>query len=484
MISLDGILSFLVSAAGFVFIFGIVVLVHEAGHFLAAKITGVYAPRFSVGFGPGPKKRWGETQYQIGVIPLGGYVRMASREDEATAFLEGGSETDAELRAQAEETRPRDWDPEAMIPFGPKPVPADRWFESKSLPKRLLIMLAGVSMNAVLTVVVLFGLILQRGVTILESRVVGSVKPAPAIPELASQLLPGDTILSIQGTPVRNWNDIQEQIVLAGGDTLRIETNRGTVSIPAGAPASRARETLVSSIVWSSRPVVRNVTPGDPASRAGMQPGDSIMAVDGTPVTSFSQVIEKVNASPGTQLVLTVRRGGETLDLRVTPELRTVVDQFTGQQVQAGLIGVERVADSVTHDRVGAPSAMALAVKQTGQMAGAVVTTLKGLIERKVSLKELGGPIQIARASGEAAQQGVVPLLYLLALLSINLAVLNLLPIPVLDGGQVLILIAESVKGSPFSPKARQLILGTGVALVLLLMLVVSYNDVLRLFGN
>jgi regulator of sigma E protease len=226
------------------------------------------------------------------------------------------------------------------------------------------------------------------------------------------------------------------------------------------------------------------VTPGDPAARAGLQPGDSIVAVDGMPVLSFSQVIEKVNASAGSEITISVDRRGERLDLRVTPELRTVRDQFTGQQVQAGLMGVERVADSVTHASVGVASAMTLAVKQTGQMAGTVVATLKGLIERKVSLKELGGPIQIARASGEAAQQGVIPLLYLLALLSINLAVLNLLPIPVLDGGQVLILLAESVKGSPFSPKARQLILGTGVALVLLLMLVVSYNDVLRLFGS
>ena len=117
-------------------------------------------------------------------------------------------------------------------------------------------------------------------------------------------------------------------------------------------------------------------------------------------------------------------------------------------------------------------------------MAGQIVNTLKGLIQREVSFKELGGPIEIARASGRAAGEGFESLLFLLALLSINLAVLNLLPIPVLDGGQILLLIAESVKGSPFSPKARQYILGTGVALVLLLMLAVSYNDVLRLFRS
>jgi regulator of sigma E protease len=134
----QAILTFLQSAAGFVFIFGVVVLVHELGHFIAAKLTGVYAPRFSVGFGWGPKKRWGETQYQIGVIPLGGYVRMASRDDESTAFLEGGSEEAAARGAQEAEKLPADWDVNAMIPFGPKPVPEHRWFESKSVPQRLL----------------------------------------------------------------------------------------------------------------------------------------------------------------------------------------------------------------------------------------------------------------------------------------------------------------------------------------------------------
>src|SRR5688572_25325639 len=135
----------------FIFVFGIVVFVHELGHFIAAKLTGVYAPKFSIGFGPGPRRRWGETEYILGVIPLGGYVRMASREDEATAFLEGGSEESAAKRIESGETpRPKDWDPNAMIPFGPKPVPAHRWFESKSLPQRLFILVAGVTMNALL----------------------------------------------------------------------------------------------------------------------------------------------------------------------------------------------------------------------------------------------------------------------------------------------------------------------------------------------
>ena len=118
-------LGFLQGVGGFIFIFGIVVFVHELGHFLAAKLTGVYAPKFSIGFGPGPSKKWGETQYILGLIPLGGYVRMASRDDEATAFLEGGSEESAARRQESGDVpRTRDWDPNALIPFGPHPVPA------------------------------------------------------------------------------------------------------------------------------------------------------------------------------------------------------------------------------------------------------------------------------------------------------------------------------------------------------------------------
>jgi regulator of sigma E protease len=159
-----------------VLVFGLVVLVHELGHFIAAKWLGVYAPRFSIGFGPALwRRRFGETEYILAALPLGGFVRMASREDEATAFLEGGSEQQKVPAVGASssptitgehhavEAKPKDWDPNAMIPFGPKPVPEDRWFESKPLWGRLIIMLAGVTMNAVLALVVSTGLFMGYG---------------------------------------------------------------------------------------------------------------------------------------------------------------------------------------------------------------------------------------------------------------------------------------------------------------------------------
>src|SRR5687767_133481 len=161
-----------------ILVFGLVVLVHELGHFLAAKWLGVYAPRFSIGFGPALwRRRKGETEYVLAALPLGGYVRMASRHDEATAFLEGGSEEKA-----ARPTDDPNFDPNAMIPFGPKPVPEHRWFESKPLWARLFILLAGVGMNFLLGLVVAIGLAMHFGKVIIPMRVVGAVRPIDGRP--------------------------------------------------------------------------------------------------------------------------------------------------------------------------------------------------------------------------------------------------------------------------------------------------------------
>ena len=183
-------------------VFGLVIFVHELGHFIAAKLMGVYAPRFSVGFGPALwRKRHGETEYVLAALPLGGYVRMASRHDAETAFIEGGNEESSALKEGD-----AGYDPEAMMPFGPKPVPESRWFESKSLLARLFIMIAGVTMNILLAFVVLTGLSLVYGQPVVSTRVVGAVRPLASAPALAG-LQAGDTIVAVNGAAVRNWSE-------------------------------------------------------------------------------------------------------------------------------------------------------------------------------------------------------------------------------------------------------------------------------------
>jgi regulator of sigma E protease len=392
-----------------ILVFGLVVLVHELGHFIAAKWLGVYAPRFSIGFGPALwRRRFGETEYVLAALPLGGFVRMASREDEATAFLEGGSEekkvpavgasSSPTLTGEphAVEARPKDWDPDAMIPFGPKPVPADRWFESKPLWGRLIIMLAGVTMNAILALVVSTGLFVGYG----------------------------------------------------------------RAYIPA---------------------VVDSVVAGRPAEAAGLQKGDSIVAVNGEAVQRWTQVTERISESAGQELTLDVIRSGNPVTVRVTPELRTDTTDI-GTTAEVGRIGAASTTRIARESMSLGESAVA-GWNATWNMGGAVIRVVGGLLTGQVSVSQLGGPITIGRVSVEAARSGLESLWSLIAFLSINVAVLNLLPIPILDGGQILINVAEGIKGSAFSARTREYIMRAGLVAIALLFALVMFNDVKGLIG-
>lgn len=372
------------------FVFAIVIFVHELGHFLAAKIVGVYTPRFSVGFGKALlKKRWGETEYILAILPLGGYVRMASKDDEATAFIEGGSEDSATKVA----TKGRPLDPDAMMPFGPKPIPSNRWLESQSVMARLFILLAGVTMNIVLALVVTTGMLAHYGMPYVS--------------------------------------------------------------------------TTADSVVA-----------GRPAALAGLRPGDSVAAIDGVPLTSWDSLVARIGASPGRPLSFDVRRGTEQTTISITPRPDTATSAVTGRIEEVGRVGIvpRQLARPVSFGE-----AVVSGWKITWGMAGRVIEALHGLATRKVAASELGGPIMIATASVQAARGGLENLLVLIALISVNLAVFNLLPIPLLDGGQILVTLLEAAKGSAFSAQTRDYILRAGLATVLLLFALVTYNDLRRL---
>lgn len=461
-----------------VLVFGLVIFVHELGHFIAAKMTGVYAPRFSIGFGPALIRfRRGETEYVLAALPLGGYVRMASRLDEETAFLEGGNETEA----AAKKEKSKDWDPEAMIPHGPKPVPENRWFESKSLPARLFIMIAGVTMNVILTILVVSALMYKLGQGVVPTTVVGEVAPAPTMPALA-QLQMGDTIRTINGAAVSSWNDVRQRII-ESGDPVTIQTNRAAVTIPVKNDSDRV--TVVSSIGYFVAPVIDSVVAGERAAAGGMQRGDSVIAIEGTPIRMWTDLSAKVNASADKPLKFDVVRDGRPQTLTITPK-PTKVQTASGGDSIAGKIGVA-VKDITRRESIGVGRALSAGTRESWNMAANVAGFLKKLVVGEVSVKQLGGPIAITRASVSAARSGIDELFYLIALLSINVAVLNLLPIPILDGGQILLNIIESAKGSPFSLKTREYILRVGLAAIALLFVVVMFNDTregfAKLFG-
>ncbi len=381
----DSFLSFLAP----VFVFGLVVLVHELGHFWAAKIFGVYAPRFSIGFGPSIFRiRRGETEYKVGILPLGGYVRMASKLDEESAFLEGGSEEGAKL--------PKDYDPNAMIPHGPKPIPESRWFESKPYYARMIILLAGVTMNIILGWVVNVGLATTYG------------QPFPS--------------------------------------------------------------TRVSDVIA-----------GKPGAAAGFLANDSVLAIDGVPITQWDSMVAVVSRAAGREISVDVLRGTETVNLLVTPSNDTVIDPVTKDTILAGRIGL--APGTYSTEPVGFGAAIGLGTQRTIDMATMVFSALKGLATRQIGVDELGGPIAIAQASVQAADQGGEVLFYLLALISVNLAVFNLLPIPILDGGQIVVQTIETIRGKPLSEKAREAVAKVGLLFILLLFVTVTFNDIKRLIG-
>ena len=394
-------------------VFGLVVFVHELGHFVAAKLVGVYAPRFSIGFGPALlKRRVGETEYVLAALPLGGYVRMASREDEVMARIEGGGEhppgtvptTGANAAGRAVDDhagdphRGKDWDPDAMAPFGPKPVPEHRWFESKSLVARLFILLAGVTMNVLLAYVINAGTVVARG--------------RPYIPA-----------------------------------------------------------------------VIDSAVAGRPAALAGLTRGDSVVAVNGEAVRTWSQVVERVAPVTNGSVTLRVVRAGTPRDVTLSPKPEQAQDPVTGTPKTVGRIGVlPRAVEA--RERLSLGGALAEGARETAFAATSVVRVLRGLFGGDVAVSNLGGPIAIARTSVQAARLGFEPLLRLISFLSVNIAVLNLLPIPVLDGGQVVINLLEAAKGSAFSLRTREYILRAGVAAVALLFVTVMWNDLARLAGD
>jgi regulator of sigma E protease len=454
-----------------ILVFGLVIFVHELGHFLAAKWMGVYTPRFSIGFGPALwRRRRGETEYILAAFPLGGYVRMASRHDEATAFLEGGSEESAKRAAEDP-----NFDPNAKIPFGPKPVPEHRWFESKPLWARLFILLAGVGMNFLLGLVVAIGLAMHFGKVVIPTRVVGLVRPVNGQPLLSQAVQPGDTLLEINGRPVRTWSEAVRDIARSE-DSVAIRTNRGSATVRLDEPGAPAPQDIALAMDYRMGPIIGDLLPGEPAAKAGFQPGDSIVSIDGRPVGSWSEMVVIVANSAGKALTFEAVGKNGRRTLRAVPRPMESTHPVTGVRAPVGKIGAFPV-DVSGREPVSIGEAITLGARTTWFMSTAIIGTVRDLVTRRVSVDQLGGPIAITRASVNAARSGFESLFYLIALLSVNVAILNLLPIPILDGGQVLINVLESARGTPFSMRTREYILRGGLLVILLLFVLVMFND-------
>jgi regulator of sigma E protease len=444
-------------------VLGVLVFVHEAGHFLAAKWAGIYVHRFSLGLGPAIKAltfRRGETEYSISWLPLGGYVKMASSEEDiGSSALEGGAPATA--------------------------VPPDRVFEAKPMWKRMVVILAGVTMNALFAWAVFAFLVYKNGRQIDPVTIVGQVVDELVPPGAAAlkEIKPGDRILRINGDSMKSWDEVVAAITDTPEPQIRIDLNNGsTVVLPIHPDALEERLKAAQALQPFRTPVLGPVVPGKVAAKAGMQEGDTIEAVDGKPVSQWYDLLEKIQGSANRDLAFTVARHGDRLNLTVRPYLDSILDP-KGNYKKVGRIGVA-VGTGFVSEKLTLGQAIAEGGRQTLNSSTQIIRTVRGLFSGRISGRNVGGPILIGQLAGESARLGLDSFLGFMALISINLAVLNLLPVPVLDGGQFLFLLAEAVIRRPLPAKLRERLTTVGLVLIVLLMGLAFSNDLRRLFGG
>ena len=426
------------SLLAFLFVLGVLVFVHELGHFLVARHHGVRCLTFSLGFGPKIlQTKRGDTVYCISAIPLGGYVKMA------------GETVEDERDGRDDE------------------------FLSKTKWQRFQILMAGPAMNIVLAVLVMTVVLLQGAqVPLYEERppVIGSV--AEDSPASAAGILPGDRILSVAGRPVDTWEELTFAIMSRADREVEVALRRGggvrTVQVtPVGQTEYNLGDVGVGPdispqvVAWSSRTTA--------ARDAGIEIGDVIEAVDGRRITQQS-LIEAINASAGAPLAMQIRREGVTREITLAPE----------EVGDAWMIGVSLAPFEVRIVEPGLFQAFALSLEQNYEWSQLIFQTLWGLLTRETPASQLVGPVGIAQLSGDAAQVGWVMLFRLMAMISLNLGILNLLPIPILDGGHIFVLGMEGIARRDFSVRLKERMLLAGFVVLMTLMVTVIYNDLTR----
>ncbi len=436
----------MISLIAFLIMIGILVTIHEFGHFIFAKMFGVKVEVFSIGFGP-PIVRWKgkETVYQIALIPLGGYVKMYG-EDSMTEPVQGKSEKDT-------------LDPRS---FAAKP----RW-------QKMLIAFAGPLFNIVLAIILFaaaYMIGIQQPKYLNEPVVVGYVEKN-SYAEKAG-LKPGDKIIAIDGEPVKNWKEFTIKIGMKAGKTVVLDVLRNgkIISVTVKVPENISKDHLGISPIIPAK--IGTILPNSPAAKAGLQIGDEIIAINGKPIHSWFELVDALSQiKDDKEVTLLVKRNGKIFSLKVKPEYNETLKKY--------VIGISPMMETITV-KYGFAEAFEKAIERTKELTVALYKVIKGLVTGEVSIKTLGGPIAIAQFSGQALEAGIATFLFSMAFISLQLGYLNLLPIPVLDGGLILILLIESIIRRPLPEKAKEYLAYIGFALIGTLMIFVIFNDIMR----
>ena len=442
----------------FVVVIGILILIHELGHFLVARWVGVGVERFSIGFGP-VLLRWRgkETEYCLSVIPMGGYVKMMGEENP----LEGGG---------------------GALAYDP-----GKAFALKPLWARFLIVFAGPGMNFVLAALI-FMLVFATVGRPVWPPVIGRV--AEGTPAAETGLKTGDLIVAVDGRPVRHWEDMDELVTTSRGRPLKLTIKRGgaeqTVTVTPRLVTVRdpifrePKESWELGVGPQLTPQIGSVTGGSAAEKAGLKPGDLVRAVADQPVFTPEELMQAIQKRAGQTFEVTVEREGRTLRLPVTA---TVVKEKVpgGQEAEVGRIGVGIVTRAVSYEAYSLPRAVWYGAVKTWEMTAITVKGLWKIVIGVLDRSNIGGPIQIAAEAGRQWREGLASLTLFTAVISVNLAVLNLLPVPMLDGGHLFFFVIEAVLGRPLSLRKREWAQQVGLVLLMLLMVYALYNDLVRI---
>ena len=429
----------------FLFVLGVLVFIHELGHFLLARWHGVRVITFSLGFGPKILKvQRGDTEYCISIVPLGGYVKMAGENPD---------------------------DPHTGN---------DDEFLAKSKWQRFQILIAGPAMNLILAVVLL-AVVLMQGADVLayldRPAVVGAVLPGS--PAERAGIQPGDQILELGTAGIKTWEHLDmavaarperevDVVVQRAGREERFRIRPDLTELRTRNNAKFELGTI--GVLPDVYPSVSSVIAGEPAEKAGLKAGDEIRAVAGQRMVFRSQVVEAISKQPGEPVQITVRRDGVDQTIGVTP-----VKQGDAMRIGIYMTEATRPFTPTPLEAVG------LSIQRNIDMAGQILATLRDLVTGEASPKQLMGPVGIAQLSGESAQAGWIALLGLMAGISLNLGLLNLLPIPVLDGGHIFIMAIETISRRDFSLQMKEKMLFVGFLLLMTLMVTVIYNDLTRI---
>lgn len=433
-----------------VLMLGVLVFIHEFGHFSVAKLAGVKVLKFSLGFGPRlVGYQWGETEYQICLIPLGGYVQMLG---------EGADEHGEQLSEQDQL----------------------RSFAMKSLPRRMAIVAAGPIMNLILPLLLL-PLAFMVGVNMpayLDAPACVGYVVADSEADKAG-FKAGDCIRSVNDRAVSTWTATDKALIPQVGSALQVVVERGAeqhvLHIPADNGSLEGLQSL--GVLPHQDAVIGTLSAGMPALAAGLQRGDKIIRINDTPIQSWYQLHAVIQDLEGQESLVEVVRGDQQISYTIAPQ--------RNEANQMWLIGITPL-QSFELKKFGLIAAIDAGFSRTFELVDLTLVFLRKMVAGHVSAQNIGGPIMVMQIAGQAVQTDFSTILTVLAFLSIQLGILNLLPIPVLDGGHLFFNFVELVCRRPLSLRVREVLQQVGLGLLLLLMLVAFYNDIVRIFmrGN